>query len=251
MKMQWYEEFFQNYAETYDKEIFTQGTVGEVQFIEQEIGFDKSKKILDIGCGTGRHDIELARRGYTVTGVDLSTSQLERARLKARDAGVSVEFRQADARELEFDNEFDTVILICEGAFPLMETDEMNCRILANAARALKSKGKFILTTLNALFPLMKNSEQFLTEGGLSVKISGFDVLTLREHSEVERTDDSGVTSTIRCTDRYYMPSEIHWYLSTLGFTEIGIFGCRLGEFSREHILTANDFEMLVTAVKA
>lgn len=57
---QWYEEFFENYAESYDKECFTQGTLGEVDFIEQEIGFDKSKRILDIGCGTGRHAVELA-----------------------------------------------------------------------------------------------------------------------------------------------------------------------------------------------
>ncbi len=48
------------------------GTRGEVDFIEKEINFDKTKRILDIGCGTGRHAIELAKRGYNVTGIDLS-----------------------------------------------------------------------------------------------------------------------------------------------------------------------------------
>ena len=83
MMKQWYETLFENYAKGYDSENYVQGTVGEVDFIEEELGFDKSKNILDIGCGTGRHAIELARRGYKVTGVDLSKAQLERAKERA------------------------------------------------------------------------------------------------------------------------------------------------------------------------
>lgn len=71
---QWYEELFENYGEKYDNENFTHGTVGECDFIEKEIGFDRSLKIIDIACGTGRHTIELSARGYLVTGIDLSES---------------------------------------------------------------------------------------------------------------------------------------------------------------------------------
>jgi len=77
---QWYESLFENYGLKYDNEIFTQGTSGECDFIENEIASDKNLKILDIGCGTGRHSIELTKRGYHVTGIDLSDSQLLRAR---------------------------------------------------------------------------------------------------------------------------------------------------------------------------
>ncbi|MFW6276414.1 MAG: class I SAM-dependent methyltransferase, partial [Bacteroidota bacterium] len=56
---QWYEELFENYGNTYESEVFVKGTIGECDFIEQEAGHDKSLKILDIGCGTGRHSIEL------------------------------------------------------------------------------------------------------------------------------------------------------------------------------------------------
>jgi ubiquinone/menaquinone biosynthesis C-methylase UbiE len=156
---QWYEELFTNYAETYDKETFTQGTIGEVDFIEQEINFDKTKRILDIGCGTGRHAIELTKRGYQVVGVDLSASQLKRAKEKAITASVKVDFIQKDARQLDLDNEFDIVIMICEGAFPLMETDEMNFEILQEATKALKEKGKFIFTTIPALSFCQRFSE--------------------------------------------------------------------------------------------
>lgn len=245
---QWYEEFFENCAESYDKECFTQGTKGEVDFIEQEIGFDKTRRILDIGCGTGRHAVELAVRGYNVTGVDLSQGQLNRAKEKAKQAKVTVNFFQADARRLDFNNEFDLVMIICEGAFPLMETDEMNYQILANARKALKPNGKLILTTLSALFPIFHSTKEFLNEHGLNSRDYHFDFLTLRETSVVEMTDDSGEKKTIKCTDRYYMPSEITWYLKTLGFKNIGIFGCPLGAFSRNNALTKDEMEMLVVA---
>ena len=84
---QWYEALFENYARKYDKECFVQGTTGECDFIEEEIARNKSLKIIDIGCGTGRHAIELTKRGYTVTGVDLSENQIKRAREKAQEVG--------------------------------------------------------------------------------------------------------------------------------------------------------------------
>jgi ubiquinone/menaquinone biosynthesis C-methylase UbiE len=81
---QWYEALFENYSKQYDKECYTQGTVGECDFIEQEVAHNKRIRILDIGCGTGRHAIELTKRGYTnVVGVDLSESQIARAKEKA------------------------------------------------------------------------------------------------------------------------------------------------------------------------
>jgi 2-polyprenyl-3-methyl-5-hydroxy-6-metoxy-1,4-benzoquinol methylase len=65
----WYEELFVNYARTYAREVFTQGTVQEVDFIEAEIGGDREVSILDVGCGTGRPALELARRGDRGWGV--------------------------------------------------------------------------------------------------------------------------------------------------------------------------------------
>lgn len=91
-KKQWYESLFENYGQRYDNEIFTQGTLGECDFIEHEINSDKSLKILDVGCGTGRHTIELSQRGYTVTGIDLSETQLQRAREKAERNNLKTNF---------------------------------------------------------------------------------------------------------------------------------------------------------------
>ena len=77
---QWYEALFENYAISYEKESFTKGTIGECDFIEKELGYNKEVNILDIGCGTGRHAIELSKRGYRVIGVDLSYSMLQKHR---------------------------------------------------------------------------------------------------------------------------------------------------------------------------
>jgi SAM-dependent methyltransferase len=251
---QWYEELFENYGFKYDNEVFTKGTVGECDFIEREINYDKKIKILDIGCGTGRHSRELTSRGYKVTGIDLSESQITRARELAEQQKLSINFQKADARSLSFINEFDLVIMLCEGGFSLMETDEMNYQILQNAAKALKENGKFIFTTLNGLFPLFHSVKDFLDsnneEGDAGYEDLTFDLMTFREKSTMNIEDDLGNKKKLVCNERYYVPSEITWLLKSLGFSDINIYGAKLGAFSRSDKLTTEDFEMLVVAEK-
>ncbi len=181
-KKQWYETLFENYGEKYDNESFTQGTIGECDFIEKDINYNKTLKIIDIGCGTGRHSIELAKRGYLMTGIDLSESLLEKAREKAKQNGVRIDFLKHDARNLPFDKKFDVAIMMCEGGFPLMETDEMNYEILKNVSQSLKENAKFIFTTLNGLFPIFNSIEEFCASntdaGNATYHKDTFDLMT-------------------------------------------------------------------------
>lgn len=251
---EWYEELFENYGLKYDRENFTQGTIGECDFIEVEINHNKNVRILDIGCGTGRHSIELAKRGYNVVGVDLSASQLRRAKEKASEHKLQVEFYEKDARNLSYSAEFDLVIMICEGGFSLMETDEMNYQILQNAANSLKPNGKIIFTTLNALFPLFHSVKDFVDsakqEGNAIYDNQSFDLMTFRECGTINIEDDLGNKKELQCNERYYVPCEITWLLKTLDFKNIGIYGAKLGAFSRKDKLTTEDYEMLVIAEK-
>jgi len=251
---QWYESLFENYAQKYDKECFVQGTLGECDFIEKEMNFNKNTRILDVGCGTGRHAIELSKRGYKITGIDLSESQLARAKEKAKELNLEIDFQQNNARKLPFDGEFDAAIMLCEGAFPLMETDEMNFEILKNVTRALKDAGRLIFTTLNGLFPLYHSVEKFCEsaggEGNATYKSNTFDLMAFRDHNTTVFEDDTGNKKELKCNERYYVPSEITWLLKTLGYKKIDIFGAKLGAFSRNDKLTTEDFEMLVVAEK-
>lgn len=249
----WYEALFENYGKQYDKECFTQGTLGECDFIEREASYDKQLNILDIGCGTGRHAIELTKRGYqNIVAIDLSESQISRAKEKAHTEKLGIDFRVADARNLQFTSEFYLVIMLCEGGFSLMETDDMNFEILQNAKKALANGGKLIFTTLNGLFPIFNSVQDFInSEKGDSETFYEnlkFDLMTFREVAEITVVDDNGNEKSLRTNERWYMPTEITWMLRSLGFKQIDIYGAHLGEFSREHELTVKDFEMLVIA---
>jgi 2-polyprenyl-3-methyl-5-hydroxy-6-metoxy-1,4-benzoquinol methylase len=249
---QWYEELFENYALKYEDEIYTKGTLGECDFIESEINGNKQIKILDIGCGTGRHSRELAKRGYNVTGIDLSESLLKRAEELAEKDGLKINFLHQDARALTFSKEFDLAIMLCEGGFSLMETDEMYYQILQNAAKALKDNGKLIFTTLNGLFPLFHSIKDFMDSQDPENKERqgeiSFDIMTFREQNTITVEDDSGNKKTLDCNERYYVPSEITWLLKSLDLKNIDIYGAKLGAFSRNDKLTTEDFEMLVIA---
>jgi len=250
----WYESLFENYGKKYDNESFTQGTLGECDFIEKEIEYNKNLRILDVGCGTGRHSIELTKRGYAVIGIDLSESLLIRAREKATQKNLKVDFRKHDARNLPFEKEFDVAIMLCEGGFPLMETDEMNFEILKNISRSLKDTSKLIFTTLNGLFPLFHSINDFhaegVIEGNATYDSKNFDLMTFRDYNITKVEDDNGVVKELECNERYYVPCEITWLLKTLGFCIIEIFGAKIGAYSRNDTLTTEDFEMLVVAEK-
>ncbi len=247
----WYVSLFKNYGRHYDAESFTQGTLGECDFIEQELGYDKSLTILDVGCGTGRHSIELTRRGYRVTGIDLSEAQLRRAREKAESEKLDITFLQADARNLDFEACFDVAIMLCEGGFCLMESDQENEAILNSIAKALKDDALFIFTALNGLFPLTHSLTEFygnVDDAGSACLENHFNAMSMRDSNTTTFTDDDMIEHSVSSTERFYIPAEIQSMLKKLGFSSIECFGATLGAFSREKVLSSNDFEMLVVA---
>jgi len=177
---------------------------------------------------------------------------LKRAREKAEENNLHIDFLRHDARDLPFEGRFDVAIMLCEGGFPLMETDEMNFEILRNVTKSLKNNSKLIFTTLNGLFPLFHSINEFHSaedkDGNATYNSKTFDLMTFRDYNITTVKDDNGVEKELECNERYYVPCEITWLLKTLGFTRIDIFGAKLGAFSREDKLTTEDYEMLVIA---
>ena len=115
-----WEWFFDARALVYSKNGFTKNTVAEVDFLIEELHIPPGGTVFDVGCGTGRHSIELARRGYAVTGLDLSSEMLARAATAARTAGLAVEWIRANAAEFSFQRRYDAAICLYEGAFGLL-----------------------------------------------------------------------------------------------------------------------------------
>ena len=195
---------------------------------------------------------ELRQIPRPVGGGCVSSSSKQRE--KAERNNLKIPFIKQDARDLSFNNEFDIAIMLCEGGFPLMETDEMNFKILNSVTKSLKEDGKFIFTTLNGLFPLYHSVEEFCAstseDGNATYRSNSFDLMTFRDHNITEFVDDLGIKKTLECNERYYVPSEITWLLKSLGYNKIEIFGAKLGEFSRNDKLSTEDFEMLVIAEK-
>ena len=113
----WFEPLADHLGSAYLRYSFTKGTAKEVDFLVEALGLEPGQRVLDVGCGPGRHALALAERGIEVRGVDISQRFVELARRAT--PRPAPRFERLDARELPFDAEFDAVISLCQGAFGL------------------------------------------------------------------------------------------------------------------------------------
>ncbi|TEU00111.1 MAG: class I SAM-dependent methyltransferase [Anaerolineales bacterium] len=240
-----WELFFDRHAPHYMDNTFTKNTLEEVEFIIEELKLPAGSHILDVGCGTGRHSIELARRGYKMTGVDISTGMLNEARRGAARAGVKIDLIHADAVEFISEKEFDAAICICEGAFGLLSSEDdpyqHDLGILRNINEALKPNGMLILTALNGMLKIRGATQEAITDGT-------FDPLTLMEIYPHEYEGMEG-EKTIIVRERGFVPSELVLMLRIAGFRVERIWGGTAGNWKRKAV-DLDEMEMMVIARK-
>jgi len=110
------------------------------------------ERILDLACGSGRHALEFRKRGFEVVGADISPELIEIARGEAAAADLDVEFVLADLRELAYEEEFDLVLNLNDGAIGYLESDEENRRAFGVIARALRPGGRNLVQLPNVLY---------------------------------------------------------------------------------------------------
>jgi len=233
----WYQELYKDFPD-YNQEPYVNNTSGEVDFVEVIISHDHSSLILDIGCGTGRHSLELARRGYEVVGIDLSSSMLAQGRQVADAEELAVEFKQSDARTLSFRDDFEAAIMLCEGGFSLMEEDRMDQLILENVFQALKPAGKLVMTSPNAAFMLAKDPDD------------SFDLVSSRETFTLDKVLPDGNAIKLDCTQRYYTCPELRELLRLVGFRSIEFFACSDSGYHQNQKPTIKHFEFGAIAHK-
>jgi cyclopropane fatty-acyl-phospholipid synthase-like methyltransferase len=119
-------------------------TASQVEGLVHLLDLPPGARMLDLACGWGRIALPLAQRGYRVTGLDLSEAFVDRARRDAQAAGLDIDFRRGDMREIPFAGKFDAVIMMWS-AFGVLESDEEDQEVLHAVARALRPGGRFLI----------------------------------------------------------------------------------------------------------
>lgn len=131
---------------------WTERTGSEIDRALTMLRPEGGERVLDLACGTGRHSLELVRRGFSVVGVEIGSELVEIARRDAAEQGLEAEFVQGDLRQLDYEAEFDIVLNLNDGAVGYFETDEENLRTFEVIARALKPGGQNLIQVPNVLY---------------------------------------------------------------------------------------------------
>ena len=198
--------FHDNHAHEYMSQWYVQHWKEEIDFIVDELNLNPGDRVLDVGCGAGRHSVELARRGCQVTGIDISTGMLDEARKAAATIDVEVDWRHCDATQFSPDHEYDGAICMLEAAFALVnagvDAAEHDLSILRNISKSLKSGAGFILEAPNALNSVRGKTQEDIDEGR-------FDPITMVAHCPCSWKTPDGEPKELVTRIRSYFPSEI------------------------------------------
>jgi SAM-dependent methyltransferase len=239
-----WETFFDAHAPVYEDNVFTKNAIPEVDFLLEELSLQPGGSILDVGCGTGRHAIEFARRGYAVTGLDLSSEMLARAADAARASGVHADWVRADAARFSLLGKFDGAICLCEGAFGLLGQGDdpigQPLSILCNISRSLKPRAKAVFTVLNAAAMLRKFTNADVAAGR-------FDPLTMVESSSCPPREG---LPPVAVRERAIVPTELALLFHLAGMSVLNIWGGTARNWGRRS-LDLDEIEIIIVARKA
>lgn len=239
-----WEAFFDAHAPIYMENAFTKDTVREVDFLLEELSLPPGGSILDVGCGAGRHSVELAKRGYAVTGLDLSSGMLAQAAEAAGKAGVKVDWVRADAARFSLPDKYDAAICLCEGAFGLLgagdDPIDQPLSILSNLSRCLKHGATALLTVLNGAAMIRRRANRDVAEGR-------FDPLRMTETSEFPPREGMPAAAV---RERSFVPTELSLMCRLAGLPVRSMWGGTAGNWGRRPI-DLDEMEIMVVARKA
>ena len=228
----WFEDIADHVGPAYLRYSFTMGTEQEVGFLVDLLGLEPGMRVLDVGCGPGRHALALARRGIAVLGVDISERFIEVAIEVADREGLSdlARFERADARALvgdpRFDRSlgdtdgagvgFDAAISLCQGAFGLGGPPDVgdpqnlaaDTEVLRGIAAALRPGGRCAVSAFSSYFQVrwLEESDTFDAAGGVN-------------HERTELRDELGDVVEADLWTGCYTPRELRLLCAAHGLT--------------------------------
>ena len=232
----WFDGYFEEeWLDEIALNIPEERTRKEVDFVLERLELEQGARVLDVACGHGRHSLELARRGFRVTGVDLSPRSIELAREAAASEGLDATFVERDARELDFYAEFDASINLFTSVLGYFDEEADNRRVVEAVARALRPGGSFLVDTINLLSLARGFQElhwQEFESGTLMVEHRAFDFERGRSLSDWMFVSRDGSRKTIRHSLRVYAPHEL---ITMFEAADLDVLG-RWGNFDGDEI---------------
>ena len=237
---EWWQTFFDEYFLAYSfPRIKRSRTMRDVRFIETVLAPRKGAKILDVCCGIGRHALELAKRGYRITGVDITQQYLDVAAARARRRKVKIALERRDMRKLGYRGEFDAAILMWT-SFGYFENEKDNMKSLRVIHRALRPGGKFLIDLINRDWLIRNFQPHGWMEAGKEYVLERrqFDPSTSRMHSEWVCIGE-GEVARRETNLRVYSLHELLEMLERAGFGITAAFG------DQENVMPTPEHRML------
>jgi SAM-dependent methyltransferase len=220
----WFEPIADHLGSAYLRYSFTKGTEQEVGFLVEALDLRPGQRVLDVGCGPGRHAYALAERGIEVHGVDISQRFID---LASEGAPAGATFARADARALGFDAEFDAAISLCQGAFGLtggpgapLDADGL---VLAGMARALRPGGRLAVSAFSALFQVryLEDHDSFDVEAGVN-------------HERTVVKDEQGRDAEVDLWTTCFTPRELRLLAAAAGLEVRHLWSVTPGAYRRD-----------------
>ncbi len=231
----WFEDVADHLGPAYLRYSFTKGTEQEVAFLVGALGLEPGMRVLDVGCGPGRHAHALGRRGISVHGVDISERFIGLAR---EQAPAEVTFERLDARALPFDGEFDAVISLCQGAFGLQGLDAGDGVVLDGMARALRPGGRLALSAFAAYFQVRWLDDAMTFDADLGVN-----------HERTTVKDAAGTDAPAELWTTCFTPRELRLLCAASGLAVESLWSVEPGRYAADRP-TIELPELLVVARK-
>jgi SAM-dependent methyltransferase len=231
----WFEEIADHAGAAYLRYSFTKGTEQEVGFLVDVLGLEPGMRVLDVGCGPGRHAHAFARRGVEVHGIDISQRFVD---LATETAPSGATFERLDARRLAFDGEFDVAMSLCQGAFGLLGgTDDGD--VLAGMRRAVKPGRRVVVSAFSAYFQLRWLEEQDSFDAARGVNV---------EQTSVK--DEAGTDKEFTLETTCFTPRELRLLAERAGLRVEHLWSVTPGAYARtEPTIDTPEFLLVASRV--
>lgn len=232
----WYDEdgglFGKDYLEEYAGILTPERTAADIAFLERELRLKPGMKIFDLCCGHGRHTIELAKRGYHMTGQDINGFFIKKAEEAAHEAGATVRWVKGDMRDVPFETEFDVVLNLFT-AFGYLENEDQDQKVLHQVAKALKPGGQFLMDIMNrerVMRQFMESEWEELPDQSVIMTKREFDFTKSRMNERRLRVWPGNKRRDLSLSLRMYSLHELIGMCARAGLTFTAAFGDNTSE---------------------